>query len=196
MPLLTATRTMELLGITDDSLRPIIQANALGFQSWIAQRLRNYFHTEDWILAATISFSGQTISDSDSGFVDAGFTSNMDIHIENSKRNDGIYRVTTVAAGSLTLDGDLHANDFNTEAAANSIYITRMLWPQGMELPSAKAIEFDIGETRGVNEATVNLDDLEKYPEGLLMRFEPWRKWGFTHKSTDVTSRFPGSTDG
>ena len=179
MPLLTADRTMELLGITDDELRPLIQENALAFQNWIAQELRNYFHTEDDIAAATISFSGKVISDSESGFVDAGFTNDLDIHIEGSKRNDGIYRILTVAAGTLTLDDSLHVNDLNTETAANTISITRMQWPVGLELPSAKAIEHDIAQTRGINEATTSKEDLSGYPDGLMEKFEPFRKWGF-----------------
>ncbi len=193
MPLLTAEKAMALLGISDDSKRPRIQATSLAFQNWLAAELRNYFHTEDWILAATISFSGQTITDSDSGFVDAGFTDNMDVHIEGSKRNDGIYRILDVDTGTLDLDDDLHEDDFHTEAAANSIYITRMQWPVGLELPTAQAIEIDIGETRAVNEAVTSFFDLQSYPEGLRRKFEPFRKWGLTTKPTDVPSRFPGN---
>ena len=189
MPLLTADRLMELLDIQDNALRPLINANILSFQNWIAQELNNYFHTDDDILNSTLSFSGKVISDSNSGFVTAGFTTDMDIHIEGSKRNDGIYRVGTVAAATLTLDSNVHDNDFATEAASNSIYITRIAWPVGMELSAAKAIEIDIAKTRGIVEASTTLDDLGKYPEGLLKRFEPWRKWGLQSVPTPIRVR-------
>ena len=189
MPLLTADRLMELLDIKDNALRPLINANILSFQNWLAQELKNYFHTDDDILNNTLSFSGKVISDSNSGFVTAGFTSDMDIHVEGSKRNDGIYRVGTVAAATLTLDNNVHDNDFATEAAANSIYITRIAWPVGMELSAAKAIEIDIAKTRGIVEASTTLDDLGKYPDGLMARFEPWRKWDLQSVPTPVRIR-------
>ena len=185
---------MELTGIDDRSLIPLIQANIFTFQNWLSQHLRNYFHTDDDILASTISFSGQVITDSDSGFVTAGFTNDMDIHIEDSKRNDGIYRVGTVAAGTLTLDPNLHVNDFATEAAANAIYITRIHWPVGLELLAAKAVEFDIQETRGQVEVSNTKDDLSVYPEGLLAKFEPWRKWGLQSRNIPWTSPGSGNT--
>lgn len=189
MPLLTTDRLMELLDINDNSLRPLISANIVSFQNWISQELNNNFHTDDDILNNTFSFSGQVISDSDSGFVDAGFTDDMDIHIEGSKRNDGIFRVGAVAAATLTLDSSVHSNDFATETASNSIYVTRIAWPVGMELSAAKAIEIDIAKTRGIVEASTTLDDLGKYPEGLLKRFEPWRKWGLQSVPTPVRIR-------
>ena len=181
MPILSPTRVIELLGLdsTDTTLIPLIQSNTIGFQNWITDFLKNWFHTEDWINASTISFSGQVITDSDSGFITAELSNDMDVHIQNSKRNDGIFRVRDAVAATLTLDDEYHTDDFNTETAANSIRITRIHWPVGMELPSAKMIGIDIQNTRGIVEASVDVDDLEKYPEGLLDKFNPWKKWGF-----------------
>jgi len=57
---------------------------------------------------ATIAFvnggaSEDTITDSDSGFVDAGFVAGDTLIVEGSTSNDGQYLIKEVAAGTLTL---------------------------------------------------------------------------------------------
>lgn len=59
--------------------------------------------------ASTISFSSgnpDNIEDSSGGYATAGFVPGMKIHVENSVANDGIYTVTSVAASTITIDGN------------------------------------------------------------------------------------------
>lgn len=59
-----------------------------------------------------ISYSAQTfvfaadgtITDSDSGFVTAGFVTGDNINITGTKRNNGNFTASTVAAGTITID--------------------------------------------------------------------------------------------
>ena len=70
---------------------------------------------------AIVDASPSTITDSNNGFVDAGFVAGMTVIIEGSTADDGIYAtIATVAAGTLTFDSDL---DFTGETAGESITI-------------------------------------------------------------------------
>ena len=55
--------------------------------------------------AATIAFvaSSKTITDSGNGLVDAGFEAGQTLIVEGSTSNDGIYIISTVEAGVITL---------------------------------------------------------------------------------------------
>jgi hypothetical protein len=66
-----------------------------------------------------------TITDSDSGFVDAGFEAGHDILVEGSESNDGEYSLATVAAGTLTL---ISGDELTTEAAGENVTITMLKW--------------------------------------------------------------------
>ena len=58
--------------------------------------------------ASTISFATgipDTISDTGGGFLSAGFTPGMSIHVENSAANDGIYTIVSVSATTITING-------------------------------------------------------------------------------------------
>jgi hypothetical protein len=61
-----------------------------------------------------------TITDSGSGFVTAGFTTGMSIIIDGSAADDGGHLITTVAAGTLTMDEDVALTG---EAAGSDITI-------------------------------------------------------------------------
>jgi hypothetical protein len=61
-------------------------------------------HIEDGALP-TMAFTANTITDSASGFVTAGFEAGQTIIVEGSTSNDGTYLIDTVAAGTITLAG-------------------------------------------------------------------------------------------
>ena len=76
--------------------------------------------------AATIGFSENTadpdtITDSASGFLVAGFQPGDQITVSGSASNDGTYTIASVAAGTITLLG---RNDLTTEAAGATVKIT------------------------------------------------------------------------
>lgn len=73
----------------------------------------------------TISFAentpaSDTISDSASGFVTAGFVAGQTIVVSGSGSNDGQYTINDVTAGVITLDS---GDDLAAEAAGNSVTI-------------------------------------------------------------------------
>lgn len=76
------------------------------------------------ITAITIAFvdsDPDTITDSDSGFVAAGFKVGMAIVVSGSTSNDGTYTLAGVAAGTLTLDA---GDSLTGEIAGDSVTIT------------------------------------------------------------------------
>lgn len=78
------------------------------------------------ISAATIAFvdsNPDTITDSGSGFVAAGFKAGDTIRVSGSGSNDGVYTINTVAAGTLTL---IAGDSLVAEVAGASVTITSL----------------------------------------------------------------------
>lgn len=70
-------------------------------------KLGALYYSRGYIKATTIAFvdsNPDTITDSGSGFVTAGFTATDKITVVGSTSNDGTYTIANVAAGTLTLD--------------------------------------------------------------------------------------------
>ncbi len=61
--------------------------------------------------------SEDTITDSNSGFADAGFGAGMTLVVEGTANNDGQYKVKEVVAGTLTLES---TGDLTDESAGSS----------------------------------------------------------------------------
>jgi len=72
------------------------------------------------IAVSTISFSGDTILDSASGFVVAGFQPGDKIKVFGSTANDGYYEVILVSAGVLTISASI----LNPEGVGSAVNIT------------------------------------------------------------------------
>ena len=73
---------------------------------------------------AFVDSNPDTITDTGSGFVSAGFQSGQQIMVEGSTSNDGTYTIDTVAAGTLTLaSGD----SLTAESAGDTVTITPKL---------------------------------------------------------------------
>ena len=84
--------------------------------------------------ASTIAFvdsNPDTITDSGSGFVAAGFKKGMVILVSGSSNNNGIFTIASVAAGTITLVPDA---TLTAESAGSSITLT------ALPLPSIGAI--------------------------------------------------------
>ena len=76
--------------------------------------------------AATIGFTEggadpDTITDSASGFLAAGFQPGDQITVQGSASNDGTYTIKSLVAGTITLEG---RNDLATEAAGATVKLT------------------------------------------------------------------------
>jgi len=64
--------------------------------------------------------TNDTITDSNSGFVDSGFVAGDSVIISGSTSNDGTYKILTVAAGTLTLD---FSGRLTTEIAGDTVTV-------------------------------------------------------------------------
>lgn len=157
-----------------DSLLPMIQDDILSF-------LKNKFILKDVeIWTNTISFTGNTILDSASGFVTAGFVAG-NIVVQDSKKNDGFYTLTTVAAGILTISETLL-----TETADNNIKINQVKYPKGLELIFANMIGFALNNKHGVKSESISrysvtyANDTQSlingYPDTITRPLLKWRK--------------------
>ena len=168
MALITLAQAKALLSLTStDATRDALITTLIPLvQARIVEYCRNSFLLVDVQLEAdTIAFTNAApalITDSDSGFVDAGFTNLCDVKVQGSACNDGIYNVTTVAAGTLTLTtGEV----LITEAASLVITLTRVRWPKDLQLDTAQIINYYL-TTQG------KLVQSESLPGGYSVTFK------------------------
>lgn len=100
--------------------------------------------------AATIAFNenteaADTITDSASGFLVAGFQAGDQITVSGSVSNDGTYTVASVTAGTITLLG---RNDLTTEASGATVkLIAPKTVPDGVAV-TIKAMYSNTGTIR------------------------------------------------
>lgn len=107
--------------------------------------------------AATIAFKDNTndpdtITDSGSGFLVAGFQAGDQITVSGSTSNDGTYTIASVVAGTITL---LARNELTTEVAGSTITLTApKSVPDGISV-NIKAKKANTGDiTYGYSSAT------------------------------------------
>jgi hypothetical protein len=74
---------------------------------------------------AFVNSNPDTITDSNNGFVTAGFTAGDIIRVSGSRLNDGLYTVATVVAGTITLVG---GNTLFTDAASVTVTVEGGQW--------------------------------------------------------------------
>ena len=156
-----------------DTLLPMVQDDVLSF-------LKNKFKTEIVISAKTISFLGNSILDSGSGFITAGFVPG-NIVIQDSKLNDGFYTLSAALAGTLTVSETL-----TTESAANDIRITQVRYPLALEMIVANMIGFAMSNKHGVKSESISrysvsyANDVSSlingYPDTITRPLLKWRK--------------------
>jgi hypothetical protein len=94
-----------------------------------------------------------TITDSESRFVIEGFEGGMDLALAGSFRNEGIYNVTTVAAGTLTLTtGETLLGETSTDLyGGNIITLTRVIWPNEIKQWVAQIIWQNVSRIKNSN---------------------------------------------
>lgn len=176
----TITEIKTLLQITDtDSdaliteLIPLIQEDILVF-------LKNKFIIRDIEYKSKyISFSGNTITDSQSSFVTSGFVDG-NIVIQDSKLNNGFYTVTNVTAGALTVSEDLII-----ESAENDIKINQVMFPKALKMVMSNMIGFSLAVKHGVKSESISrysvtyANDgqnlINGYPDTIVKSLTKWR---------------------
>jgi hypothetical protein len=152
-----------------DSMIPVVER-------FIINYTKNHFIVDDvYIYASTIAFvagSPATITDSDSGFVTAKFYDEMDISVRNSYNNNGLYRVSTVAAGTLTL----HDSESLTTEAATTPYVTifAVEFPEDVKMMAAKMVFHNMLTMNDF--AEVGFGENSGYPAEILKELQYYRK--------------------
>jgi len=95
----------------------------------IGENIKTGSTSDARISAATIAFveggATDTITDSGSGFANAGFVAGMKIVVSGSGSNNGTYTLTVVVAGTLTLTAT--TDDLTEESAGEDVIITGAL---------------------------------------------------------------------
>ena len=183
MPIITTAKVKTLLQITGSAKDTLIDTLIPIVQNWVVDYLHNDFLVTDiQIAASTIAFvdsDPDTITDSDSGFITAEFpTANIDIHVDGSVRNFGIYQADTVSAGTMTLAS---GEELIAEAAGESaIVITLVKFPTGIQSVVADMISWKMDKKRLVQ--SWGLADYREvktgaggYPVETLAELTPWR---------------------
>jgi len=144
--------------------------------------------------AGTLAFvkgNTDTITDSDSDFVVQGFTAGMDIVVEGAHANDGIYELSAVVAGTLTLTSVNELVDMDPDDAEHplgSVRISMVAWPKPLRLVVAKMAYWLI-QLRGARPDDVSAKIMDgttleyagssAYPKRILTQANKWKRVGF-----------------
>lgn len=185
MPIATVSEIKTLLQISVSTYDTLIAALIPPVQVFIVNFCNNNFINPNiYLTGSSISFThnaltADVISDADENFVEALFADGMDILVEGSYNNDGMYLVGTVAAGSLTLDT---TETLVTEDEGVNVRITRIVFPKALKLPFSKLIQFDLSK-RDKSLKSFRLGDYSEsyagdgdYPPGLLKSLIQFRR--------------------
>jgi hypothetical protein len=130
-------------------LIPIVQKDILNY-------LNNTFEDEQTEYASgTISFisgSSNYIKDTGHalGFSTAGFEKGMDVYIEGTYKNWGVYSISSISAASSRIK--FGTTEFITEKAAlNWVELVRVRWPEDLKLAIAQIIWQNVEWSKGSN---------------------------------------------
>ena len=142
MPITTLANVNKILGYTtgDDATRDALITMLIPIvQDKIIQYTRNDFLNKNVQITGSYAFVNgdpDAITDSDENFVDNDIVAG-DYRIRFSKHNNGIVTVSSVAEGTLTLST---SNVVIDEDADNTLIITQVKWPDGIEYDVAVLI--------------------------------------------------------
>ena len=195
--MITKTEIKAVLGFSDTTYDARILALLPYVKSWVLGYINNDFEVKRkypidyiderfaskdviYLFTNTIQFVGNVagvsagyLTDSDSNFINAGFRANFDLRVQDSMYNDKVYSISTVAAGTLTVD----ISETMTTEDPNSyyIYLTLCKWPDGIVIPMAKIIDIELHKmtTKSINVETKISGD---YPKDILAQFKPWKR--------------------
>lgn len=188
---ITRTNIKDILGITSTTYDTRIDTLIPYMKSWVIDYLNNSFEVKRvypvdyyderfnhkeiiYLFTNTISFVASTrkIVDSDSNFINAGFKDNYDIRVQDSQYNDGIFGISTVAAGEITLATGEVLTDENS---GYYTYLTLIKFPDGLKVPFAKLIDIELHK---MNADSINVEAKLSgdYPPEILKQLRQWKR--------------------
>lgn len=145
MPLITAAEAKALLQLApgDNSKDTLISTLIPLVQLKITLKTNNLFlDIGVQLIASTVAFvagTPATITDTEAGFLDAGFVGGLDVYVQGSLNNNGVYSVATAVAGTLTL---ATGETLNAETMGDGIAITKVAWPADIKIEAAQLIGY------------------------------------------------------
>ena len=189
MAIITTAEVKTILQISGSDKDTYIAAMIPIMQDYITDYCNDVFLNEDiYVDGATFSFSSRTVSDSDSGFVAAGFVSGMDIFIEGSYSNNGLYSLNTVAAASMTTtSADPVSRVFVAEDAGANLTIYHVQFPQALKMACANMIGYQMSKQNLENVSSEKVGDYSvsyadvtgEYPSNILSTLKHYKRPSF-----------------
>jgi len=189
MAIITTAEVKTILQISGSDKDTYIAAMIPIMQDYITDYCNDVFLNEDiYVDGATFSFSSRTVSDSDSGFVAAGFVSGMDIFIEGSYSNNGLYSLNTVAAASMTTtSADPVSRVFVAEDAGANLTIYHVQFPQALKMACANMIGYQMSRQNLENVSSEKVGDYSvsyadvtgEYPSNILSTLKHYKRPSF-----------------
>jgi|GEM_PF-2045241 len=156
-------------------------------QDFVIKYCNNFFELmpdKIYRTAITISFDStlKTINDSDSRFVSAGFPSGLHCRVAGSKFNDGIYKIESVTAGTISLDDDETLIDESADGET-VMSITVVKFPAGIKLPVSQMIGFNLDtkamkgiSSESLGDHSISYSSNGAYPDNILRGLNQYRK--------------------
>lgn len=147
----------DILGITaetyDDrinTLLPIVQDEIICYLNNLFPDRNTKYIFSDYTLT---NDTKPTITDNDSQFLIEGFAAGMDIALEGTDRNKGVYSIASITASVITLsERDELLDEVSSDEYGNaSIRITRINWPKGIKRIMAYVIWENIDRAKNQN---------------------------------------------
>jgi len=188
MALITKSEVKARIGISDTSQDDFIDAMILDLRGWLVGYLNNPFTNPNLYYSSdSLSFSGKTISDSDSALVTEGFVADMDIYIINSQSNNGHYIIDTITAGALTVLDSI----FTIEAAGSaSPLIYQVQFPDGLKSIVSNMIRWQMNQQMNQNIESEKVgnysisylaptDSTGSYPDSIMKSLSQYRRASF-----------------
>jgi hypothetical protein len=180
----------RLIRYTKDDLDAEIQTLIPFVQEDLCDHLNNYFldPTINYVFSrgAFVAGSNDTITDADSHFLDYRFAAGMDVYVYGSGTNDGIWELSTVAAGTLTLTTSnevvsmAYSDSYN---ALSWLSIARVNWPKPVKIVVARMVkhllnrwEPDGALSENIDGVVIAWDRRGSYPREILGMADKYRR--------------------
>jgi hypothetical protein len=145
----TRTEIKNILGITAATYDSAIDTLIPYVQDDIVEHLHNLFpdkntryNSGNFIMVNNSTSPDQITDTTNQRFSIEGFAAGMDIAVEGTYRNRGIYAIDVATSETLTLSSEdsLLTEKSTDEYGGNNIRITRCDWPKGLKLYVAQII--------------------------------------------------------
>ncbi len=198
MPSITTAEVKTILKLSDTdydttiaALIPLVERDLCEYlNNWFIDR-HTQFDTASFRFYQRTTTTGATrskLTDSvNKQFLQYGFTDTMDVAIDGSWRNHGIYSISSVAdsvikftTGSYNFTKE-YSTDFYTGSA---IRINRVRWPESLKVHIAHIIWYNIerrlsfglnGRTIGTNNISYESLSGGQYPPSIMFGLRRWK---------------------